>query len=77
MSYHEPRPLRLIVAFEAEALIAKFGRDAYAVASWRAEEASSEVMATDWRKVALTIARKDEKADRPGPATDLGSNWPF
>jgi hypothetical protein len=77
MSYHEPRPLRLVVAFEAEALIAKFGRDAYAVASWRAEEASSEVMATDWREVALAIARKDQKADRSSLATGLGSNWPF
>jgi hypothetical protein len=77
MSYHETRPLRLMVAFEAETLIAKFGRDAYTVASWRAKEASSEVTATDWREVALTIARKDQKADHPSPATDLGSSWPF
>jgi hypothetical protein len=66
-----------MVAFEAEALIAKFGPDAYAVASWRAEEANSEVMATNWREVARRIARKDQKAHRPSPATELGSNWPF
>jgi hypothetical protein len=41
------------------------------------EEASSEMLAADWREVALTIARKDRKADRPSPATDLGSSWPF
>ena len=77
MSYHEPRPLRLMVGFEADALIAKFGGDAYAVACWRAEEASSEMMATDWREVAVTIARKKQKAARPNPTIDLGSSWPF
>ena len=77
MSYHEPRPLRLMVAFEADALIGKFGGEAYAVACWRAEEASSEMMAADWREVALTIARKDQKGVRPSPTTNLGSSWPF
>jgi hypothetical protein len=77
MSYHELRLLRLAVAFEADALIAKFGNEAYGVACWRAEEASSEIMATDWREVALTIARQKKKAVRPNPATDLGSSWPF
>jgi len=77
MSYHEPRPLRLMVAFEADALIGKFGSEAYAVACWRAEEASSEMMAADWREVALTIARKDQKGARPRPTTNLGSSWPF
>ena len=77
MSYHEPRPLRLMVAFEADALIGKFGSEAYAVACWRAEEASSETMAADWREVALTIARKDQKGVRPSPTTNLGSSWPF
>jgi hypothetical protein len=72
MSYHEPRPLRLVVAVEADALIARFGGEAYSVACWRAEEASSEMMATDWREVALTIARKDRKAVRPSPTTNLG-----
>jgi hypothetical protein len=66
-----------MVVQEADALIAKFGSEAYAVACWRAEEASSEMLAADWREVGLTIARKDQKADRPGPATDLGSSWPF
>ena len=77
MSYHEPRPLRLMVGFEANALIAKFGSEAYAVACWRAEEASSETMAMDWREVAVTIARQKQKAVGPNPTTDLGSSWPF
>ena len=77
MSYHEPRPMRLMVGFEADALIAKFGGEAHAVACWRAEEASSEIMATDWREVAVTIARKKQKAVRPNTTTDLGSSWPF
>jgi hypothetical protein len=66
-----------MVAFEAEALMATFGREAYAVACQRAEEASSEMLATDWREVALTIARKKRKTVRPNPTTDLGSSWPF
>jgi len=74
MSYHEPSPLRLMVAVEADALIARFGSEAYGVACWRAEEASNEVIATDWRKVAHTIARKDKKGVRP--TISLGS-WPF
>jgi hypothetical protein len=66
-----------MVALEAEALMANFGGEAYAVACQRAEEASSEMLAADWREVALTIARKDQKAGRASPATDLGSSWPF
>jgi hypothetical protein len=76
MSHHEPRALRLMVAFEAEALIANFGGQSYAVACQRAEEASNEMLAADWREVALTIARKDQRALRPSPA--IGSDpWPF
>jgi hypothetical protein len=77
MSYHEPRPLRLMVAYEADALIAKFGSEAHAVACWRAEEASSEIMATDWREVAQTIARKDQSGVRASSTANLGSSWPF
>jgi hypothetical protein len=66
-----------MVGFEAEALIANFGGEAYAVACQRAEEASSERLAMDWRGVALTIARKDKRLVRPNPTTDLGSSWPF
>jgi hypothetical protein len=77
MSYHEPRPLRLTVAFEADALIGKFGSEAYGVACWRAEEASSEPMAADWREVARTIARKGKKGTSASPTPDLGSSWPF
>jgi hypothetical protein len=69
--------VRLMVTLEAEALMANFGSEAYAVACQRAEEARSELLAADWRQIALTIARKDQKADRPSPATDLGSSWPF
>jgi hypothetical protein len=77
MSYQEPRPLRLMVAFEVEALVGKFGSEAYAVACWRAEGASSEMMEADWREVARTIARKDQKGAAPSPAPNLGSSWPF
>ena len=77
MSYHEPRPLRLMVGFEADALIARFGSEACAVACQGAEEASGEMLATDWREVAVTIARKKQKAVRPNPTIDLGSSWPF
>jgi hypothetical protein len=72
MSQHEPRALRLMVAFEAEALIANFGDEAYGVACQRAEEASNAMLATDWRDVALTIARKDHTHQpiASGP-------WPF
>jgi hypothetical protein len=77
MSYHEPRPLRLMVAFEADALIEKFGSEAYAVACWRAEEASSDAMEADWREVAQTIARKDHNGVRPTTTANLGSSWPF
>jgi hypothetical protein len=69
--------LRLMIASEAEALMTNFGSEAHAVACKRAEEASSEILAADWREVALTIARKDQKAVRPSPKTDLGSSWPF
>jgi hypothetical protein len=69
--------MRLMVAFEADALIEKFGSEAYAVACWRAEEASGETMAADWREVARTIARKDQKGARPNPTPNLGSSWPF
>jgi hypothetical protein len=74
MSHHEPRALRLMVAFEAEALIANFGGEAYAVACRRSEEASSEALAADWREVGETIARK--RAIRPSPAV-LSDSWPF
>jgi hypothetical protein len=76
MSYHEPHPLRLMVAFEADALIARFGGEAYAVACRRAEEASSEMMETDWREVALTISRKDKSVSRSGRAIS-SDPWPF
>jgi hypothetical protein len=46
-----------------------FGREAYPVACRRAEEASSETMATDWRGVASVIARKSAKR--------LTDSWPF
>jgi dTDP-4-dehydrorhamnose 3,5-epimerase-like enzyme len=76
MSDHEPGAPRLVVAYEAEALIANFGSEAYAMACRRAEEASSETLAADWREVALTISRKDKNASRSGPA--IGSDpWPF
>jgi hypothetical protein len=76
MSHHEPRALRLMVSFEADALIANFGGEAHAVACRRAQEASSDMLATDWREVALTIARKDRKAVRPSLRI-VSDSWPF
>jgi hypothetical protein len=76
MCDHEPRAPRLVVAHEAEALIADFGSEAFAVACQRAEEASSETLAADWREVALTISRKDKTISRSGPATS-SDPWPF
>jgi hypothetical protein len=59
MSYHQrPHDLRLAIAFEAEALIAGFGSEAYAEARRRAQEASSDFLARDWSEVALMITRK-------------------
>jgi hypothetical protein len=76
MSHHEPRALRLMVAFEAEALMANLGGEAYAVACQRAEEASNGMLATDWREVALTIARNGRRAVRLTPT--IGPDpWPF
>jgi hypothetical protein len=69
MSHHEPRALRLSVGFEAEALMSAFGPEAYAVACRRAEEASSDVLAMDWRGVALLIARRSAKR--------FSGSWPF
>lgn len=76
MSHHEPRALRLMVAIEAEALIGNFGGEAYAVACRRSQEASSEMLAADWREVARTIARKEQKAGRPGVGI-VSDSWPF
>jgi len=76
MSEHVPGAPRIVVAYEAEALIANFGSEAYAVACQRAEDASSETLAADWREVALTISRKDKNVSRPGPAKS-SDPWPF
>jgi hypothetical protein len=62
MSYHQrPHELRLAISFEAEALIAKFGVEAYAEARRRAIEASNDFLARDWSEVALVITRKAAK----------------
>jgi hypothetical protein len=59
MSYHHrPHELRLAISFEAEALLADFGADAYAEARRRAIEASNNTLARDWSEVALVITRK-------------------
>ena len=55
------RALRIAIAFEAEALIANSGAAAYWVARRRAEEASSDEMASDLSGVAAAIARKTGK----------------
>lgn len=76
MSHHERRALRLMVAFEAEALIANFGGEASAVACQRSEEANSGMLAADWREVRETIARKDQRAVGATPAV-VSDPWPF
>ena len=76
MSHHErPSAMRLSVAFEARALISDFAGEAYGVACQRSEEASSEMLASDWVHVARTIARKGHGVVRQNPAID--SSWPF
>ena len=62
MSCH-PRPheLRLAISTEAEALMIAFGDQAYAEARLRAEEASSDLLARDWKEVAHVVARKTRK----------------
>jgi hypothetical protein len=67
MSYHEPRPLRLAVASEADALIAKFGSEAYGVACWRAEEASSEIIGDGLARSRANDRSPREKNGAPEP----------
>jgi hypothetical protein len=57
------RELRLEIGFEAEALMAALGPEAYGAAQQRAQEASSVTMARDWGVVAAAIARRTK--DRP------------
>lgn len=52
------RGLRLEIELEANALISISGAKAYSVACQRAEEASSDEMATGWSRVAAAIGRK-------------------
>jgi hypothetical protein len=59
MFYRErPRGLRLEIEVEAYALMSNSGAKAYSVACRRAEEASSDEMATDWSRVAAVIGRR-------------------
>ncbi len=53
--------VRLAIDFEADALLAMSGREAYWVARRRAEEASNDEIARDWSGVAGLIARKTGK----------------
>ena len=53
--------VRLAIDFEAEALLAMSGGEAYWVARRRAEEASNDEIARDWTGVAGLIARKTGK----------------
>ena len=56
-----PQGLRLEIDLEAETLMSNLGVDAFAIASRRAQEASSEQMERDWSRVAATIARRTGK----------------
>jgi len=57
-----PRGVRLGVDFEAKALIASLGAEAYSAARLRAQEASSDEMAQDWTQVAGVIARRTRRS---------------
>jgi hypothetical protein len=62
MSYYQrPHELRLAITFEAGALIADFGAEAYVEARRRAVEASNDFLARDWSEVALLITRTTGK----------------
>jgi hypothetical protein len=54
----QTRKVRLGIEIEADALLSISGAQAYSIALKRAEEASSDQMAYDWRVVAATVARK-------------------
>ncbi len=78
--------LRLGVDWEANALIANLGVDAYSTACLRAREASSDEMAQDWSDVAVAVARKTRRrgsfmriamSRRGALSTQAGPVWPF
>lgn len=83
MHAQRPRGVRLGVDFEAKALIANLGAEAYSAACLRAKEASSEDMAKDWTEVANAIARKNRglhlaSLSQGGAlAAQAGGGWPF
>ena len=56
--------MRIEISLEAKSLIANRGADAYRVALMRAEEASSDEIARNWRQVAETIARSSVRGER-------------
>ncbi len=69
------------VAAEAEALVRDFGAAAYSEARKREQEASSDAIAEDWRRVALAVARKlgsqvGPDASDPQPARIHGPGAP-
>ena len=75
--------VRLGVDFEAMALIANRGAEAYSAACLRAEEASSEALARDWSEVASVIARRtrglslSDASSGAGLPARGGGDWPF
>ena len=83
MHAQRPRGVRLGVDFEAKALIANLGAEAYSAACRRAQEASSQDMAKDWSEVASAIARQTRGLPwahlaRGGAlAARPGGGWPF
>ncbi len=82
MQAQRPRGVRLGVDFEAKALIANLGAEAYSAACVRAQEASSDDMAKDWSEVASVIARKTgrlpiARVSMGAPPVQAGGAWPF
>jgi hypothetical protein len=83
MHAQRQRGVRLGVDFEAKALIANLGAEAYSAARLRATEASSEEMAKDWTNVASVIARRTRRFPFGRSSIDgavaapVGGDWPF
>jgi hypothetical protein len=59
---------------ETEALIRNFGEAAYGEARRREEEASSDEIARDWRRVALAVARQISGREDADPLVRLAMN---
>src|SRR5271168_1900997 len=62
---------------EAEALIRDFGDEAYSEALGREQEAGSDEIAKNWRRVALAVAVKIGRGAGVDPSTRIAMNALF